>query len=82
MALYKVDIETIDNQLNEYEVNLYPLSLEDNFNNNKEIIKELEDFKVNINNYKITDLLTDIAVTLEYKNYETDINEQKRKLLN
>ena len=44
-------------------------------------MKELEDFKVNINEYKITDLPTDTALTLEYKNYETNINEQKSKLL-
>ena len=80
-ALYKIDIETIDIHLDEYEVKLYTLNLEDDFNNYKEIMKELEDFKVNINDYKITDLPTDTALTLEYKNYETNINEQKSKLL-
>ena len=80
-ALYKIDIETIDNQLDEYKVNLYTLSLEDDFNNYKKIIKELEDFKVNINDHKITELPTDTELTLEYKNYETAINEQKSELL-
>ena len=38
-------------------------------------------FKDNINQYKITDLSTDTALTLEYKKYETAINEKKYKLL-
>ena len=64
-ALYKKDIEIIDIELDEYEDNLYTFSFEDDFNNYKEIIKELGDLKVNINDYKITDLHTDTAVTLE-----------------
>ena len=79
-ALYKLDIETIDDNVDNYEIILNTINLNSDNLVYQQIIAELNDFNLNINDYQIINKLNPNTIVDLNSQYEIDKNNINKEI--
>ena len=79
-ALYKLDIETIDDNVDNHEIILNTINLNSDDLVYQQIIAELNDFNLNINDYQIINKLNPNTIVDLNNQYEIDKNNINKEI--